>query len=192
MNRTEIVGNIPLDQNAKATIDIKRFLLSKLTVIKENRQVIESNIIRQKQEEVLDAYKKAVKWSDVVKRIVNAEEEAEKARAALLKLGLTKDGTLLEINDDHHGKHGVGYTIRDYRSHDTQEITRSEALKIQEVHDLLKAVRAEMSVFSTYDQLETRMMLCQTVGECMAVINAVADRDVFELKPGTLAIEGKK
>ncbi len=189
MNRKDIVGNIPIDQNAKATIDIKRFLLSKLVVIKENRQIIEASSIRNKKEEVLDAYKKAVKWQDALKRIKDAEKELEEAKSSLLRLGLTRDGSLLEVSD----KQRDGYYIRDnYRTGDSLAITRSEAMKIQDTHDLLKAVQAEMSVFSTYDQLETRMMLCQTVGECMAVINAVADRDVFELKPGTLALEGGK
>lgn len=181
MKRLEIVEGIPVDQNAKATIDIKRFLLTKLAVIKQNREIIDASSIRKKQENVLDAYKKAVKFDAAVRRIDNAEKELEEAQQAILKLGLSKDGYLLEV---HHGdRHGnTGDFIQDPKSSYTYiRISKSDADKIKETRNLIKAVQAEMSVFSSFDQLETRMMLASTVGECMAIVNAVADRDVFKV-----------
>lgn len=178
------IDNIPVNQTANATTTIKNFLLEKFRKISENRRVLDQMKIQQQQRHILESYRKSVGFDKKLTAMKKAQDQFEKAHKVLMELGLNPAGDLLQtdtrkvINEDGH----PGLQHR-YYDGDTWNVLPTETIeRIDEVRKLIQAVSTEMEVFSRNDQLETRMMLATTVGECMAIINEIAGRDVFALE----------
>lgn len=187
----DIVNQIPVDQTARATPIIKNFLLKQVNRIIERKKVLESSARDKRKKEVLEAYKKSVGFDKKAKRLIKLEEEVDQIRKDLISLGLTSDGTLMEIRD--MNPYGIssekGMWVYSSQSGGWQEITGEQRDQIEKVRDLIKAVEGEVEPFDTYEMLTSRMMMASTVGEAMAIVNALVGEEVFNVKPSVLQLE---
>lgn len=181
-----IVDQIPVDQKARATSDIKRFLLKKVKSIRERRDTIEQAAIQRRREQILDDYKKAIGFDKMKKSMDDLEEKLKKQKERIMQAGLRVNGTLVDISDrqdDSNEGSRVWYEGA-YVS-----ISPEVVKKIKGVLKLLKAVEGEMDTFDLFDQLETRMVMASTVGEVMAIFNAAVGVEVFRVNKGALQLE---
>jgi hypothetical protein len=96
-------------------------------------------------------------------------------------VGLTSGGNLMSPSPD-----GSYYDPKTYK---TSYFSPDQMKKIRQVQELMQAVRKQTEVFTPMDQLETRMMLAANVGEAMAIVNAVAGKDVFKVNVEQLRLE---
>jgi uncharacterized glyoxalase superfamily protein PhnB len=180
-----IVDQIPVDQTARATRETLRFLLKKAKLIQERRNTIEEAAKRQQRKKILDEYKKAIGFSKMKKTMDDLEERLKKAKENIIAAGLTVDGELIDLKDKQPTVDG---DIMIWLQGGYVTITKEIADKIQQVVDLIKAVEGEIEPFALVDQLETRMMMSSTVGEAMAVVNALVGVEVFRIDFKTLGI----
>jgi len=184
MNTMQLVEKIPIDQAARATPQIKKYLLDVVREIRNNRNTIEQEARRQKKDEILDAYKKSVGYDKIESRLKKLRAEEEELKIKSLELGMNPtNGCLLDIDDSRDRIYVDGKWIT---------VTMDMREKIKRVVELLKAVEKSVGTFSPMNILETRMMLASTVGEAMAIVNAVADKDVFKIDLGQLQLENKQ
>lgn len=187
----DIVNNIPVDQEAKATPLIKKFLLGKVQEIIGRKQTIENAAKQKRKDEVLDAYKKSVGYDIKAKRLKKLEDEMKELEEQITDLGLAKDGGLIQFQEYKRTSQLTEWGFYDTKGH-WVVWSADKMKKILEVQELLKAVEGEVDAFSIYDQLESRMILASTVGEAMAIVNALLGEDVFKIDPGVLQLENKK
>jgi|SRR6185436_10758311 len=184
MNTMQLVEKIPIDQTARATPQVKKYLLDRVREIRNNRNTIEQEARRQKKDEILDAYKKSVGYDKIESRLKKIRAEEEELKIKSLELGMNPStGCLLDIYESNDRVYVDGKWIK---------VTTEMREKITRVVELLKAVEKSVGTFSPMDILETRMMLASTVGEAMAIVNAVADKDVFKIDLGQLQLEDKQ
>jgi hypothetical protein len=187
MDYIALVNQIPVDQKAAAKYPIKKFLLEKIRMIFQNKSVIEKAKIQKRREEILEAYKKSVGFEKKLKTLKTVRSQLEKAEKDLMEIGLNERGGLLSFSED-RTVYGTTKTTVQW-SGSWIEVGKETGEKIQKVQELLKAVEGEMIPYTLFDQLETRMMMASTVGECMAIINAIAGEQVFKVKTELLALE---
>jgi hypothetical protein len=184
-----IVNNIPVDQKAPANSLIKKYLLEEIRQIIKNKKTIEQATIDRKKEEILDAYKKGVGFDKKVKALKDAKDAVEKAEEQLVQAGLTESGYLITFQEDR--RYGQTETTV-YVDGQCKPLKTELVKKIKKVQELLKAVEGEMEPFSPYARLEARMMMASTVGEAMAIINAVAGEEVFKVNTNLLGLPEPK
>lgn len=177
-----LVNRIPVDQSQPAGATVKRYLLKKIQEIRRARETIEAETVRNQKDKILEAYKKSVGFAAIKKRLEKAEREEDEARSDMMAVGLNEHGNLISI-----GQNGAYTDPKTYR---TSYLSQDQIKKIQQVQDLMEAVRRQVEVFTPMDQLETRMMLAANVGEAMAIVNAVAGKDVFKIDVGQLKLGG--
>jgi uncharacterized glyoxalase superfamily protein PhnB len=173
-----IVDQIPLDQTARATTETRRFLLKKAKLIQERRSTIEEAAKRQRRKKILDDYKKAIGFQKMKKTLDDLEEKEKKAKQSIIASGLTVNGELIDLRDK---QPDVSGGIMIWMEGGYVTIDKETADKIQQVLDLIKAVEGEIEPFDLVDQLETRMMMSSTVGEAMAIVNALVGVEVFKI-----------
>lgn len=185
----EVVNQIPVDQTARATPIIKNFLLKKVNEIIERKQFLEKTAISKRKEEVLDAYKKSIGADKKIIRLEKLEEEKEKIKDDLNNMGITTDGFLMELYDKPYGKQSKdGTYVYNHKTMTYSKLTDDQAEKVKKVRELIKAVEGEMEPFDTYEQLTARMMMASTVGETMAIVNALVGEDVFKIDKAVLEL----
>jgi len=180
-----IVDQIPLDQTARATTETRRFLLKKAKLIQERRSTIEEAAKRQRRQKILDDYKKAIGFPKMKKTLDDLVEKEKKAKQNIISSGLTVTGELIDLRDKEPDISG-GILIWMEGGYVT--IDKETADKIKQVNALIKAVEGELEPFDLVDQLETRMMMSSTVGEAMAIVNALVGVEVFRIDFKTLGI----
>jgi hypothetical protein len=186
-NYIALVNQIPVDQKAPANYPIKKFLLEKIRMIFQNKSVIEKARIQKQREEILEAYKKNVGFDKKLKTLKAVRSQLEKAEKDLMEIGLSERGNLLSFSEDRNVYGGSKTTV--LWDNSWTEVSKETGEKIKKVQELLQAVEGEMIPYTLFDQLETRMMMASTVGECMAIINAIAGEQVFKVKTNLLALE---
>jgi hypothetical protein len=186
-NYITLVNQIPVDQKAPAKYPMKKFLLEKIRQIFQNKRVIEKAKIEKKREEILEAYKKNVGFDKKVKTLNAIRVQLEKAEKDLMEIGLSEKGFLLGVSQEKTIYGGDKTTVLWDGS--WKEVSKETGTRINKVGELLRAVEGEMEPYTMFDQLETRMMMASTVGECMAIINAIAGEEVFKVKMEFLALE---
>jgi hypothetical protein len=186
-NYIALVNQIPVDQKAPANYPIKKFLLEKIRLIFQNKSVIERARVQKQRDEILEAYKKNVGFDKKLKALRTVRSQLEKAEKDLMEMGLDERGGLLTFSED-RSVYGTSKTTVLWGG-SWIEVGKETGEKIQKVLELLKAVEGEMIPYTLFDQLETRMMMASTVGECMAIINAIAGEQVFKVKTNLLALE---
>lgn len=186
-NFIALVNQIPVDQTAPAKYPMKKFLLEKMRLIFANKNVIEAAKLAKKREEILEAYKKNVGYEKKLKTLKNVRSQLEKAEKELMEIGMSERGTLLAVSEDRTVYGGSKTTVLWENS--WTEVSKETGEKIKKVQELIKAVEGEMQPYTLFDQLETRMMMASTVGEAMAIINAIAGEEVFKVKANLLALE---
>jgi hypothetical protein len=93
-------------------------------------------------------------------------------------VGLSEEGNLMSVaqKDRYHNEGYFVISGGNYR-----EVSKAIHERVSKAIALVAAVEGESDIFNEFDQLETRMMMASTVGECMVIINAIADRDVFDV-----------
>jgi hypothetical protein len=186
-NYIALVNQIPVDQKAPAKYPIKKFLLEKIRLIFQNKSVIERARVQKQRDEILEAYKKNVGFDKKLKALKTVRSQLEKAEKDLMEIGLSEAGALLSFSEDRTVYGGSKTTV--FWENSWTEVSKETGAKIKKVQELLKAVEGEMIPYTLFDQLETRMMMASTVGECMAIINAIAGEQVFKVKTNLLALE---
>lgn len=184
-----LVNQIPVDQTAPANYPIKKFLLEKIQLIFRNKNIIEKAKIEQKKKEILDAYKKNVGFEKKLKTLLDAKAKLEAAEKDLMEAGLSPLGKLLSVSDDKTVYGQKRPTL--LWENAWIEASAETVEKVKKVQELIKAVEGEMQPYTMFDQLETRMMLASSVGEAMAIINAIAGEEVFKVKTDLLQLTEK-
>lgn len=184
-----IVNRIPVDQEAPAHYPVKKFLLEKMRIIFQNKQIIRQASLAQKRRQILEAYRRSVGFNAKLKALRNAQEKLKKAEEVLMDVGLGAEGQLLGINE-RHVANGIQYQI--YWNNAWLPASEHTVKQIKKVEELIKAVEGESDPFTIFDQLETRMMMASKVGELMAVINAVAEEPIFNIKSDLLLRNGSQ
>lgn len=216
-----IAQTIPLNPKAKATPACRTYIQGVLQNIEKRRNTIQAEANRQKQEALLDSYRKSVGFAELNKKCEKAlehqsaenlrsekirEEAGSKAfaiedaaqrktkevRDEISKLGLTFSGTLMSPRKQ------LVYSVMGEQTGeawyaDGQLITTKQADRLKEIADLIAAVGASRQTVTENETLNMRLMMATTVGELIAIVNAVAGEDVFGMGeiPGHLEIADK-
>jgi hypothetical protein len=176
----DIVNRIPVDQTAAATDRIKRYLLEVTGRIIERKKVIEQATRDKKRNDVLEAYKKSVGFEKKQKLVEELKYKLAKSRKELIDVGLTEEGQLIHPTQRSRGYGETTWQVRDPSdSYSYIDIDDATADRIWKVDELLQAVEGEVQPFDIYEQMRARMMLASTVGETMAIVNALLGEEVF-------------
>lgn len=178
-----VVKDIPVDQKAVATHSMKMFLLGKLQAIRANRKTIAGAALQEKRDKTLESYKKSIGFDDKLRRIRELREDLAGAERVLYLTGINENGAIMMVQD------GANQATQVHTGSKWVQIDKRAAQKIRKLHELVYAVEKEIEPFDVYDQLEARMMMASTVGECMAIVNAVAGSEVFSVSKEVLQLE---
>lgn len=180
--RQQIIKDIPVNQSAKATERMKNYWILKLTQIHERRNRIDQGKRQQEHKAIIDAYKHSVGFDKATDELFNLRRHVKAAEDALVKLGLTEDGSLLDVaTKDRYNN--PGYFIVAHRSSGEKfvPITKKEYDGILDVQKRIHAVHAEMEILTDFELLESRLIMAQTIGEIELIVNALVDQDVFDV-----------
>lgn len=178
----DIVNQIPVNQAAGATDRIKRYLLEVTAKIIERKKVIDQASRDKQKADVLEAYRKSVGFDKKQKSVEDLKAKLVKARKELIDVGLTEEGNLVHPVERGASSGKSKWQVSDPdHSYSYLDIDDSTYEKIAKVEKLIKAVEGEVQPFDVYEQLRARMMLASTVGETMAIVNALLGESIFNV-----------
>ena len=116
-------------------------------------------------------------------------------KGELLRLGLSPNGCLMEpvfVENNRRGQSGYCDPLLIGRSSGHWEVngskvTQAQVDRINQIKEVITAVGASAQTVTSTEALTMRLMMATTVGELIAIVNAVAGEDVFQmgLIPGT-------
>jgi len=120
------------------------------------------------------------------------EDAVKDAKGELLKMGLSPNGCLLEpvfVEDNKRGHYDplpIGRSGGHWEVNGSK-VTQTQVDRINQIKEVIKAVGASAQTLTSTEALTMRLMMSSTVGELIAIVNAVAGEDVFQmgLIPGT-------
>lgn len=188
-----IVNRIPVDQKASATDRIKRYLLEVTGKIIDRKKVIDRAAMEKQREDVIEAYRKSVGFEKKQKAIEELKSKLAKARKELINLGLTDNGHLVDPSERSDGYGKKSWQVRDPdNTYTWLDIDDETAEKVFKVQKLIKAVEGEVQPFDIYEQMRARMMMASTVGETMAIVNALLGEEVFNVDLPAIGLNNVK